>query len=81
MKCYLVWYRLQGDPRDYIRGVARNYERAERMAETLELHLKSIGLNVESVGVKSGIHGELYQNDNFHMRWSVIPPESEQEDE
>ena len=81
MKCYLVWYRLVEDTEDTIRGVARNYERAERMAETLELHLKSIGLNVESVGVKSGIHGELYRDDAFHMRWSVIPPEPEQENE
>jgi len=81
MKCYLVWYRLIGDDRDYISGVARNYERAERMAETLELHLQSIDLNVESVGVKSGIHGELYLDEEFHMRWSVIPPESEEEDE
>lgn len=81
MKCYLVWYRLQGDPHDYIRGVARNYERAERMAESLYLHLQSSGQIVESVGVKSGIHGELYQNEELYMRWSVIPPEPEQEDE
>ena len=81
MKCYLVWYRLADDTRDYIRGVAQNYERAERMAETLDLHLKAAGLNVESVGVKSGIHGQLYEDEVLHMRWSVIPPEPEEEDE
>ena len=81
MKCYLVWYRLANSSRDYIRGVARNYERAERMAETLDLHLKAAGLNVEAVGVKSGTHGTLYENEELYMRWSVIPPEPENENE
>jgi len=81
MKCYLVWYRLINDPRDYIRGVACNYERAERMAESLDLHLRASGAVLEAVGVKSGIHGELYPNEELHMRWSVIPPELENENE
>ena len=81
MKCYIVWYRLSGNNYDQIRGVARNHERAERMAETLHLHLKAAGMDVEAVGVKSGIHGELYLNEELHMRWSVIPPEPEEENE
>ena len=75
MKCYLVWYKLEGIHNDFVRGVARNYERAEQMAESLYLHLTASGKNVEAVGVKSGIHGELYLDEELHMRWSVIPPE------
>ena len=71
MKNYLVWYRLKGDLEDRIRGCARNWHRAEQMAETLELHLKSQGLPVSAVGVKSGIHGKLYKDQILHMRWNV----------
>lgn len=78
MKCYLVWYRLKNSSADVIRGVARNYERAERMAESLELLLSAQGLEVEATGVKSGIHGQLYDDDDLHMRWSVVPPEPEE---
>ena len=77
MKNYLVWYRLKGDKEDRIRGTARNWERAERMAETLYLHLRAAKLPVVSVGVKSGLHGELYRDQDMHMRWSVVPPEPE----
>jgi hypothetical protein len=79
MKEYLIWYRLHGDTVDRIRGTARNWHRAEKMAETLHLTLISKNVDVEAVGVKSGIHGELYEDDALHMRWSVIPPEPEQE--
>ena len=80
MKNYLIWYRLEGDDEDRVRGTARNYERAERMAKNLELHLLSIGLNPVAVGVKSGFHGELYHDHFLHMRWSVVPPESNEEE-
>lgn len=80
MKCYLVWYRTEGTSEDIIRGAARNYERAERMAETLALHLRAQGIEPVAVGVKSGIHGELYHDDFFHMKWSVDPPEPETND-
>ena len=78
MKCYLVWYRLKDSSIDVVRGVARDYERAEKMAENLELSLSSQGLKVEATGVKSGIHGQLYDDDDLYMRWSVVPPEPEE---
>jgi len=79
MKNYLVWYRLKNDEEDRIRGTARNYRRAEQMARSLELYLRSMKIIPEAVGVKSGIHGELYLNQDLHMRWSVIPPEPDEE--
>lgn len=79
MKEYLIWYRLHGDTIDRIRGTARNWQRAERMAETLHLRLTSNDVDVEAVGVKSGFHGELYEDETLHMRWSVIPPEQQEE--
>jgi hypothetical protein len=79
MKEYLIWYRLHGDTVDRIRGTARNWQRAERMAENLHLRLTSNDVDVEAVGVKSGIHGELYEDETLHMRWSVIPPEQQEE--
>ena len=81
MKEYLVWYRLPGDTIDRIRGTARNWQRAEIMAENLHLHLASKDVEVQAVGVKSGIHGKLYHDEDMHMRWSVIPPEPEQQEE
>jgi hypothetical protein len=50
------------------------------MAETLALHLRAQGIEPVAVGVKSGIHGELYHDDFFHMKWSVDPPEPETND-
>ena len=50
MKEYLVWYRLPGDTIDRIRGTARNWQRAERMAENLHLRLTSNDVDVEAVG-------------------------------
>ena len=75
MKNYMIWYRLVNDTEDRIRGTARNWQRAERMAETLDLHLRAANYPVKAVGVKSGFHGELYRDGDMHMRWSVIPPE------
>jgi len=81
MKEYLIWYRLPGDTIDRVRGTARNWQRAERMAENLHLRLTSNDIDVEAVGVKSGFHGELYEDETLHMRWNVIPPEPEQQEE
>tara|TARA_Y100000034_G_C6533371_1_gene229885 strand:- start:52 stop:294 length:243 start_codon:yes stop_codon:yes gene_type:complete len=80
MKNYLVWYRIKGESEDRIRGAAKNYTRAEQMAKNLAFYLKVDKTNVEAVGVKSGIHGTLYLNQDFHMRWSVVPPEEEKEE-
>jgi hypothetical protein len=80
MKNYLVWYRMKGESEDIIRGTARNYTRAETMAKNLAFHLKSSKIEAESVGVKSGIHGVLYRDQELHMRWSVVPPEEEKEE-
>ena len=80
MKNYLVWYRLKGEDEDRVRGTASNWERAERMAKNLAFYLGVDKLDIESVGVKSGIHGELYHNQDLHMRWSVVPPEEEKEE-
>ena len=71
MKNYLIWYQTSNSSHDVIRGTARNYVRAERMARTLRMHLEAQGVNVLAVGVKSGIHGELYNNSDLHMRWEV----------
>ena len=53
-KVYLVWCRYEGDEEDRIRGMALNWQRAERMARTLELHSND---SIE-VGVKTYVHGE-----------------------
>jgi len=77
VKNYLVWYRLKNEDEDRVRGTARNWQRAEQMAKSLELHLRAHNKPVVSVGVKSGLHGELYHDQDLHMRWSVVPPEPE----
>ena len=79
MKTYLVWFRIKGETEDRVRGTARNWERAEKMAENLELHLRSESFELEAVGVKSGVHGKLYLDQDLHQRWSVIPPEEKEE--
>ena len=40
MNDYLVWYLLEGDSEDRVRGMARNWKRAETMAEQLFYQLK-----------------------------------------
>ena len=77
MKIYLVWYRINGENFDRIRGVAKNWQRAERMAQTLDLHLRAEKLPVIAVGVKSGIHGNIYRDEDLHMRWAVMPQQEE----
>ena len=79
MKIYLVWYRLEGEFFDRVRGVAKNWVRAERMAETLDLHLRAAKLPVVETGVKSGIHGNIYKDEELHMRWVVEPKTEESE--
>ena len=81
MKSYLVWYRIKGEDEDRVRGTANNWERAEKMAKNLEFHMKIEKIELEAVGVKSGIHGELYRDQDLHHRWSVIPPEEEEKNE
>jgi len=72
MDCYLVWYRMPDEDVDRIRGVARNYKRAEYMAENLRLilrvELKKDGIKV---GVKRGSHGKLYDDEDLSLRWEV----------
>ena len=58
---------------DRVRGVARNYERAERMAESLKLILKvELKENKIKVGVKRGSHGKLYDDEDLSLRWEVV---------
>ena len=72
MTCYLVWYRLNGDTVDRVRGVAKNYKRAEYMAENLKLILKAeLKLRDVKVGVKRGEHGKIYDNEDLSLRWEV----------
>ena len=63
------------------KGYGESLHEDFRIRNFLESHLKAAGMDVEAVGVKSGIHGELYLNEELHMRWSVIPPEPEEENE
>jgi len=59
-KIYLVWFRYKGDTEDRIRGAALNYERAERMALNLELHLQMENRGKVDVDVKTYLHGEMF---------------------
>ena len=80
MKVYMVWYRMKEDEIDRVRGVALNWQKAERMAENLEMDLKSRNIMPAAVGVKRGHHGTLYADEDCSLRWSVIPPETSGED-
>jgi len=67
-KIYLVWCRYEGDEEDRIRGAALNWERAERMARTLELHQSG---DFE-VGVKTYVHGEMFVDpEGCDNRWGI----------
>jgi hypothetical protein len=69
-KIYLVWCRYKGDTEDRIRGVALNYERAERMALNLEFHLQLEKCGEVTVGVKTYLHGEMFTNsEECNSRW------------
>ena len=65
-KIYLVWIRYPGDTEDRIRGMALNWEKAEKMA----LHLEWISETKIEVGVKSYVHGESsIKDDGSEDRW------------
>ena len=69
-KIYLVWYRYKGDTEDRIRGVALNWERAERMALTLDFYLQLEKRGEVEVGVKTYLHGEMFIDpEKCHSRW------------
>ena len=52
MKTYLVWYRLDGDKEDRIRGAAHNWSQAEKMADNLAFYLSLVDIKFD-YGVKS----------------------------
>ena len=69
-KIYLVWIRYEHDLEDRIRGVALNWERAERMALNLEMILNAQG-KTPTVGVKSMLHGKISEEPSSHeSRWT-----------
>ena len=80
MHDYLIWYRLEGDSEDIIRGMARNWPRAERMAEQLFFLLKIDKKNVIQTGVKRLEHGRIYADGECSLRWSIMPSEIEKEE-
>ena len=58
-RVYLVWYKLSNEAEDKIRGVALNWEKAERMADTLAMHLE-VALDCNyTYGVKSYVVGDM----------------------
>ena len=73
-KVYLVWYKLDGDTEDRIRGGALNWERAEKMALHLEFYLQAQGITSFNFGVKTYQHGimniDLLGNDGAYESWS-----------
>jgi hypothetical protein len=75
MKDYLIWYRLKSDREDRIRGMARNWPRAEKMAEKLYFSLRIDKKSVIQTGVKRLYHGQLYNDHECSLRWVVCPPE------
>ena len=73
-KIYLIWCRYEGDEEDRIRGFSLNWQRAERMARTLEFHSS----DPIEVGVKTYIHGELHiTDDGCDNRWGTDEFEEE----
>ena len=58
-RVYLVWFRPENEAEDKIRGVALNWEKAERMAETLALHLRTVLDSNYTYGVKSYVIGDM----------------------
>ena len=77
MNDYLVFYRTTTSQSDIVVGMARNWPRAERMAENLFLDLKSRKIDISMTGVKRVEHGKLYKDEECSLRWSVVPPEKE----
>ena len=56
---------------DRVVATARNYEMAERLADSLYLDLRTRGKEVISVGVKRSLPGTLYQDEDFDLRWVI----------
>ena len=76
-KVYLVWCRYEGDEEDRIRGFSLNWQRAERMARTLEFHSS----DPIEVGVKTYVHGELSLiGDGCDNRWGTEEFEEEHDE-
>lgn len=76
MKDYLIWYQLENDSEDRVRGMSRNWENAEVMAERLYYQLKIFDkIAVVCTGVKRVEHGKLYEDNECSLRWQVYPPE------
>ena len=73
MHDYLVWYLLEGDTEDRVRGMARNWPRAESMAEKLYFYLKLDKKKVVQTGVKRVEHGKIYEDGECSLRWDVWP--------
>lgn len=72
MDCYIVWYRLDEEAVDRVRGVARNFKRAEYMARNLKIMLKAFNKEKHiRVGVKRGTHGKLYEDEDLSLKWDV----------
>ena len=72
-RVYLVWYRPENETEDKIRGVALNWEKAERMAETLATHLQVVLDCNYTYGVKSYVTGDMpfdfIDNDGCFNKW------------
>ena len=73
MNSYIVWYRLENDNVDRVRGTALNYKTAERMAENLHMLLSAEKQPIIAVGVKRSAHGRLYDDEDCSLRWNVYP--------
>lgn len=58
-RVYLVWFRPQSETEDKIRGVALNWEQAERMADNLAMHLDVVMKDDYDYGVKSYVINHL----------------------
>jgi hypothetical protein len=73
MKAYLIWYRLKGDKEDRIRGVARNWSKAENLAENLAFYLRLSTKEEFEYGVKSYLFNklpyDLESDDGCFGRW------------
>ena len=58
-RVYLVWFRPQSETEDKIRGVALNWEQAERMADNLAMHLDVVMKGDYDYGVKSYVRKQI----------------------
>ena len=58
-RVYLVWFKPESEVEDKIRGVALNWEQAERMAENLAMHLEVVMKEKYDYGVKSYVINQV----------------------